>query len=69
MMQVDVEAFWANFEKEIGEKIISRTMGQHFSTRKSQGEWGLLVLSETALRFRPTPGENWFDSIIDTKAG
>jgi hypothetical protein len=39
-------------------------MGQHFSTRKSQGEWGLLVLSETALRFRPTPGENWFDSLF-----
>jgi hypothetical protein len=64
MTHVDVEEFWANFEKEIGEKIISRTMGQHFSTRKSQGEWGLLVLSETALRFRPTPGENWFDSLF-----
>ncbi len=31
MVQADIEAFWANFEKEIGENILSKTMGQHFS--------------------------------------
>ncbi len=64
MMQADVEAFWANFEQEIGETILSKTMGQHFSSRKSQGEWGLLVLTGSAIRFRPTPGENWFQSLF-----
>ncbi|HOE99635.1 MAG TPA: hypothetical protein PLE76_08430 [Rectinema sp.] len=64
MMQTDVEAFWATFEKEIGDKIISKTMGQHFSSKKSQGEWGLLVLTASSIRFRPTPGENWFQSLF-----
>ena len=64
MMQTDVDAFWANFEQEIGDKIISKTMGQHFSSKKSQGEWGLLVLTASSIRFRPTPGENWFQSLF-----
>jgi hypothetical protein len=64
MVQAEVEAFWAEFEREIGEKVLSKTMGQHFSSRKSQGEWGLLVLTPSAIRFRPTPGENWFQSLF-----
>lgn len=64
MMQSEVEAFWSDFEKEIGEKILSKTMCQHFSSQKSQGEWGLLVITESAVRFRPTPGENWFQSLF-----
>ena len=64
MMQTDVEAFWTSFEQEIGDKIISKTMGQHFSSKKSQGEWGLLVLTTLSIRFRPTPGENWFQSLF-----
>ena len=68
MMQSEVEAFWSGFEKEIGEKILSKTMCQHFNSKKSQGEWGLLVLTESALRFRPTPGENWFQSLFKMAA-
>ncbi len=68
MAQPDVEVFWANFEQEIGEKILSRTMGQHFSSHKSQGEWGLIVLTASAIRFRPTPGENWFQSLFKMAA-
>ncbi len=67
-MQSDVEAFWSDFEKEIGEKIRSKTMCQHFDSKKSQGEWGLLVLSESTLRFRATPGENWFQSLFKMAA-
>jgi len=64
MVQADIEAFWADFEQEIGEKVLSKTMSQHFTSRKSQGEWGLLVLTPSAIRFRPTPGENWFQSLF-----
>jgi len=63
-MKTDIEAFWAEFEKEVGEKILSKTMCQHFSSMKSQGEWGLLVLTSSSIRFRPTPGENWFQSLF-----
>ncbi len=67
-MESDVETFWSGFEKEIGEKIVSRTMCQHFNSKKSQGEWGLLVLTESSVRFRPTPGENWFQSLFKIAA-
>lgn len=63
-MQESVEAFWANFEKETGEKVLAKTMGQYFSTPKDRGDWGLIVLSPTALRFRKTPSENWFASMF-----
>jgi len=63
-MEENIEAFWANFEKETGEKVIARTMAQRFSTPKDRGDWGLLVLSPTGLRFRQTPGQNWFSSLF-----
>jgi len=64
MQQADIEAFWADFEREIGDEVIAKTMGQHFTSRKAQGEWGLLVLTASTIRFRPTPGENWFQSLF-----
>jgi hypothetical protein len=63
-MDENVEAFWAKFEKETGEKVLARTMGQYFATPKDRGDWGLLVLSPTGIRFRKTPGENWFASLF-----
>ncbi len=63
-MEESVEVFWANFEKETGEKVLARTMAQRFSSPKDRGDWGLLVLSPTGLRFRPTPGQNWFSSLF-----
>ncbi|MDX9826386.1 MAG: hypothetical protein RBT73_01450 [Spirochaetia bacterium] len=63
-MEESVELFWANFEKETGEKVLSRTMAQRYSSPKDRGDWGLLVLSPTGLRFRPTPGQNWFSSLF-----
>jgi hypothetical protein len=67
-MEETVEAFWANFEKETGEKVLAKTMGQYFSSSKDRGDWGLLVLSPTGLRFRKTPGENWFASLFKASA-
>lgn len=63
-MEESVEAFWAKFEEETGEKTLARTMGQLFASPKDPGTWGLLVLSPMGLRFRPTPGQNWFASIF-----
>lgn len=67
-MDVSVEEFWRNYEREIGEKVIARTMAQCFASAKDRGDWGLLVLSESALRFRKTPGENWFSSLFRASA-
>ncbi|MCX7027781.1 MAG: hypothetical protein NT061_09925 [Spirochaetes bacterium] len=63
-MDENIEAFWANFEKEVGEKVLEKTMGQHFPSPKGNGSWGLLVLTPSGLRFRPTPSQNWFASIF-----
>ncbi len=63
-MDASVEEFWQNYEREIGEKVLSRTMAQCFVSAKDRGDWGLLVLSASALRFRKTPGENWFSSLF-----
>lgn len=63
-MDLSVEEFWQNYEKEIGEKVLSRTMAQCYLSAKDRGDWGLLILSATALRFRKTPGENWFSSLF-----
>ena len=67
-MENNVEAFWADFERETGEKVLARTMGQFFSSSKDRGDWGLLVLSPTGIRFRRTPGENWFASMFKTSS-
>lgn len=67
-MDETVEVFWANFEKQTGEKVIAKTMGQYFAAPKDRGDWGLLVLSPIGIRFRRTPGENWFASLFKASA-
>jgi hypothetical protein len=59
-----VEQFWQDFEKQTGEKVVAKTMGQSFASPSDRGDWGLLVLSPTSLRFRKTPGENWFATLF-----
>jgi len=63
-MDKSVEDFWEEFERLTGEKVLARTMGQSFSSPSDRGDWGLLVLSATCLRFRKTPGENWFATLF-----
>jgi hypothetical protein len=63
-MEPSVEAFWNEFERETGEKVLAKTMCQCFSSPKDRGDWGLLVLSPSSIRFRRTAGENWFSSIF-----
>ncbi|HEY9054455.1 MAG TPA: hypothetical protein VIO60_06525 [Rectinemataceae bacterium] len=63
-MEQSAEEFWKAYEAEIGEPVLARTMGQSFSSRDDRGEWGLIILTPSALRFRETPGENWFASLF-----
>jgi len=63
-MDDTAEAFWAGFEKETGEPVLARTMGQFLASSNDRGDWGLFVLSPSGLRFRKTPGENWFASLF-----
>jgi hypothetical protein len=63
-METSAEEFWSRYEAEVGERVLARTMGQNLFSEKDKGDWGLLVLTEGALRFRKTPGENWFASLF-----
>jgi hypothetical protein len=63
-METSAEEFWSRYEAEVGEKVLARTMGQSFFSNKDKGDWGLVVLTEGALRFRRTPGESWFASLF-----
>lgn len=67
-MEENVEAFWAKFEQETGEKVLAKSMGQYFATPKDRGDWGLFVLSASGIRFRKTPGENWLASLFKTSS-
>jgi hypothetical protein len=53
--------FWENFERETGEKVAARCLGEFFpegSSDSSQGIWGLLIVTDKALRFKATPSDN-----------
>lgn len=53
--------FWEAFERETGEKVAARCLGEFFpegSSDSSQGIWGLLIVTDKALRFKATPSDN-----------
>jgi hypothetical protein len=53
--------FWENFERETGEKVAARCLGEFFpegSADRSEGLWGLLIVTDKALRFKATPSDN-----------
>ena len=62
-MEQSVEAFWENFERETGEKSSGENDESAFRIAEGQRRLGLLVLSAAGIRFRKTPGENWFASL------
>lgn len=54
--------YWKRFEKESGERVLARTMGQvfpHPGDRNARGDWGLAILTESRLFFRKMRSENW----------
>jgi hypothetical protein len=53
--------FWEAFERETDEKVAARCLGEFFpegSSESSQGIWGLLIVTDKALRFKATPSDN-----------
>jgi len=53
--------FWEAFERETGEKVAARCLGEFFpegSSGSSEGIWGLLIVTDKALRFKATPSDN-----------
>jgi hypothetical protein len=64
-MADEAAEFWSNFEKETGEKVEARSIGEFFRAAGNDiGVWGLLVLTDKSFRFKHMPGENWIMSLF-----
>jgi hypothetical protein len=61
--------FWIEFEKETGEKVEARCIGEyHEAGEGSSGLWGLIVLTDKSFRFKHMPSENWISSLFKRAA-
>jgi hypothetical protein len=64
-MADEAAEFWTAFEKETGEKVEARCIGEYYRTQDtSSGLWGLLVLTDKSFRFKHMPSENWLSSLF-----
>jgi hypothetical protein len=63
-MGVEVNEFWDAFEKETGEKVEARSLGEWYETEGDIGLWGLLILTDKSFRFRHMPSDNWMTSLF-----
>ena len=64
-MDESAERFWAEFEAETGEKVEARAIGtRREEGARSEGPWGLLVLTDASFRFRAMPSQNWLLSLF-----
>jgi hypothetical protein len=64
-MADEAAKFWETFEKETGEKVQVRSMGEFFrSSDRGSGVWGLLVLTDKSFRFKHMPNDNWLLSLF-----
>ena len=64
-MADEAAEFWSAFEKETGEKVLARSMGEWFKGGGAdRGLWGLLILTDKSFRFKYMPSENWILSLF-----
>jgi hypothetical protein len=63
-MADEAEEFWAAFEKETGEKVLARSIGEIYERQSDMGIWGLLVLTDASFRFKHMPNDNWLVSLF-----
>jgi len=64
-MADEAAEFWESFEKETGEKVESRAIGEYYRDMDpASGLWGLLILTDKSFRFKHMPSENWLSSIF-----
>jgi hypothetical protein len=66
-MDESAQAYWVEFERQTGEKPLSKTMCQRFGPSREKGEWGLLILTDAHVRYRKIPGDSWLSSLIGRK--
>jgi hypothetical protein len=64
-MADEAAEFWSAFEKETGEKVEARAIGEYYKGQDlSIGLWGLVILTDKSFRFKHMPSENWMSTIF-----
>jgi hypothetical protein len=64
--QTEIEAFWSDVEKELGEKVLIKSLGRCFTPPEPavQPEWGLFYLTRSFFCFRHFRQENWLSGLL-----
>ncbi len=59
-MTRDAETFWRDYERDTGETVEARAMGQWLGPgAPREGVWGILVLTDRSFHFLGRKSENW----------
>lgn len=66
-MDTTAEHYWKRFEAETGERLVLASMGQRLEPGQRAGKWGLVFLTDKALRYRHMPSRNSFLSIFSLR--
>ena len=68
---VNVEQFWADYEKSIGEKVLAKSLGQYKSglAEYTQPLWGLVIATSGGFRFHHFPHEGWLAALSRASTG
>ncbi len=67
-MTDDAAEYWNAFEKETGETVEAKCLGELLSGNdRGPGVWGLLILTDKSFRFRNVPTDNWILSMVRPK--
>jgi hypothetical protein len=64
-MADEAAEFWSAFERETGEKVEARSIGEYYKDGDGGiGLWGLLVLTDKSFRFKHMPSDNWLMALF-----
>jgi hypothetical protein len=68
---MDPDDFWKQYEANVGEKVLSYTLGQYLSgwPEYTAPLWGLLIATSGGFRFHHFPHESWIMAISRLSSG
>ena len=67
--QESTDTFWKEYEENIGEKVLARSLGKYitgweeFDAKGWSNIWGLIIVTESGLRFHNFPQHHWMDML------
>jgi hypothetical protein len=56
--------FWSDFERETGEKVVARSIGELYESPSDVGVWGIIILTDKCFRFKRMKSDNWLSALF-----